>query len=175
MIRGKVRSEIKKPLDAVFGDDVGHVLHAILGMKNLSARWEPRLLTSDNQRNRENRATSVCCHRHGIYFSVGLKKFEHCWVKCGAMLKNVSSLFLNGRYFYVRSGIYRTTPVHYTYIVCECGSRNTNSSTQQRPAAPKPGQAGQPVCRLASTKCLRLAHGMCMGVCTMCSMWPNTK
>jgi len=31
---------------------VGHILHYILGMCKLSARWVPRLLTMDNKRNR---------------------------------------------------------------------------------------------------------------------------
>ena len=34
-------------------DRVGHILHDILGMRKLSARWVPRLLTPDNKRNRE--------------------------------------------------------------------------------------------------------------------------
>jgi len=32
-------------------DRVGHILHEILGMRKLSARWVPRLLTPDNKRN----------------------------------------------------------------------------------------------------------------------------
>ena len=40
-------------------DRVGHILHAILGMRKLSARWVPRLLTPDNKRNRET--TSEQC------------------------------------------------------------------------------------------------------------------
>jgi len=38
---------------------VGHILHEILGMRNLSARCVPRLLTPDNKRNRET--TSKQC------------------------------------------------------------------------------------------------------------------
>jgi len=34
-------------------DRVGHLLHDILGMRMLSARWVSRLLTPDNKRNRE--------------------------------------------------------------------------------------------------------------------------
>jgi len=34
-------------------DRVGHILHEILGMGKLSARWVPRLLTPDNKSNRE--------------------------------------------------------------------------------------------------------------------------
>ena len=34
-------------------DCVGHILHEILGMRKLSARWVPRLLTPNNKRNRE--------------------------------------------------------------------------------------------------------------------------
>jgi len=34
-------------------DRVGHILHEILGMRKLSARWVPRLLTPDNKCNRE--------------------------------------------------------------------------------------------------------------------------
>jgi len=34
-------------------DRVGHILHDILGMRKLSARWVPRLLTPDNKRNRK--------------------------------------------------------------------------------------------------------------------------
>jgi len=37
-------------------DCVGHILHEILGMRKLSARWVPRLLTPDNKRNRETSA-----------------------------------------------------------------------------------------------------------------------
>ena len=40
-------------------DRVGHILHEILGMRKLSARWVPRLLTPDNKRNRET--TSEQC------------------------------------------------------------------------------------------------------------------
>ncbi|XP_039302537.1 uncharacterized protein LOC120357081 [Solenopsis invicta] len=40
-------------------DRVGHILHEILGMKKLSARWVPHLLTPDNKRNRET--TSEQC------------------------------------------------------------------------------------------------------------------
>jgi len=40
-------------------DRVGHVLHEILGIRKLSARWVPRLLTPDNKRNRET--TSELC------------------------------------------------------------------------------------------------------------------
>ncbi|XP_014485934.1 PREDICTED: uncharacterized protein LOC106750247, partial [Dinoponera quadriceps] len=40
-------------------DRVGHILHEILVMKKLSARWVPRLLTPDNKRNRET--TSEQC------------------------------------------------------------------------------------------------------------------
>ncbi|XP_043259031.1 uncharacterized protein LOC122401139 [Colletes gigas] len=40
-------------------DCVGHILHEILGMRKLSARWVPRLLTPDNKRNRET--TSEQC------------------------------------------------------------------------------------------------------------------
>jgi len=38
---------------------VGHILHEILGIRKLSARWVPRLLTPDNKRNRET--TSERC------------------------------------------------------------------------------------------------------------------
>ena len=34
-------------------DCVGHIAHEILGMRKLSARWVPRLLTPDKKRNRE--------------------------------------------------------------------------------------------------------------------------
>jgi len=40
-------------------DRVDHILHEVLGMRKLSARWVPRLLTPDNKRNREN--TSEQC------------------------------------------------------------------------------------------------------------------
>lgn len=40
-------------------DRVGHILHEILGMRKLSARWVPRLLTPDNKRIRET--TSEQC------------------------------------------------------------------------------------------------------------------
>ncbi|XP_014485173.1 PREDICTED: uncharacterized protein LOC106749835 [Dinoponera quadriceps] len=40
-------------------DRVGHILHKILGMRKLSARWVQRLLTPDNKRNRET--TSEQC------------------------------------------------------------------------------------------------------------------
>jgi len=39
--------------------DRGHILHEISGMRKLSARWVPRLLTPDNKRNRET--TSEQC------------------------------------------------------------------------------------------------------------------
>ncbi|XP_055633008.1 uncharacterized protein LOC129773427 [Toxorhynchites rutilus septentrionalis] len=82
-LEGKSRSEIKERLDAVYGDPspsmatvknwfnefqrgreiaetvciskarVGHTLHKILGMRKLSARWVPHLLTPDNKRIRE--------------------------------------------------------------------------------------------------------------------------
>jgi predicted DNA-binding transcriptional regulator len=42
-------------------DRVGHILHEILGMRKLSVRWVPRLLTPDNKRNRET--TSEECLR----------------------------------------------------------------------------------------------------------------
>ena len=35
-------------------DCVDHILHEILGMRKLSARWVPRLFTPDNKRNHEN-------------------------------------------------------------------------------------------------------------------------
>ena len=38
---------------------VGHILHEILGMREVSARWVSRLFTPDNKRNREN--TSEQC------------------------------------------------------------------------------------------------------------------
>ena len=34
-------------------DLMGHIQHEILGMRKLSARWVPHLLTSDNKHNRE--------------------------------------------------------------------------------------------------------------------------
>jgi len=40
-------------------DRVDHILHEILGMRKLSARWVPRLLTPENKRNRET--TSEQC------------------------------------------------------------------------------------------------------------------
>ena len=40
-------------------DCVGHILHEILDMRKLSARWVPRLLPPDNERNRET--TSEQC------------------------------------------------------------------------------------------------------------------
>jgi len=40
-------------------DRVSHILHEILGMRKLSARWVPRLLTPQNKRNRET--TSEQC------------------------------------------------------------------------------------------------------------------
>jgi len=40
-------------------DRVSHILHEILGMRKLSARWVPRLLTPDNTRNRETTQSSV--------------------------------------------------------------------------------------------------------------------
>lgn len=35
----------------ILKDRMGHILHEILGMRKLSARWMPRLLTPDNKRN----------------------------------------------------------------------------------------------------------------------------
>ena len=104
-------------------DRVGHILPEILGMRKLSARWVPRLLTPDNKRNRET--TSQQCltlfkrnpkeflrryvtvdetwihwytpetkeqskqwteayfaDLQKTFFSDGLKKLEHRWVKC---------------------------------------------------------------------------------------------
>ena len=49
--RLKVR-EIAETVD-ISRDCVGHTLHEILGMRKLSARWVPRLLTPDNKRNRK--------------------------------------------------------------------------------------------------------------------------
>jgi len=40
-------------------DRVGHILHEILGMRKLSGRWVPLLLTPDKKRNRET--TSMQC------------------------------------------------------------------------------------------------------------------
>jgi len=40
-------------------DPVSHILHEILGMRKLSARWVPRLLTPDNKRNRETTFRAV--------------------------------------------------------------------------------------------------------------------
>ena len=40
-------------------DCVGHIVHEILGMRKLSERWVPRLLTPDNKCNRET--TSEQC------------------------------------------------------------------------------------------------------------------
>ena len=34
-------------------DCVGHIPHEILGIRKVSVRWVPRLLTPDNKRNRE--------------------------------------------------------------------------------------------------------------------------
>ena len=47
--RSKVR-EIAETV-SIPKDYVGHILHEILGMRKLSARWVPRLLTPDNKRN----------------------------------------------------------------------------------------------------------------------------
>ncbi|XP_029167068.1 uncharacterized protein LOC114937661 [Nylanderia fulva] len=97
-------------------DRVGYILHEILGMKKLSARWVPRLLTPDNKRNRRrhgqidlaacnfflflNLKKSLAGQKfesneeviaateayfadlEKTYFSDGLKKLEHRWVKC---------------------------------------------------------------------------------------------
>ena len=48
------RIKVRELADAVgiSKDRVGHILHEILGMRKLSARWVPRLLTPDNKRNR---------------------------------------------------------------------------------------------------------------------------
>jgi len=56
-------------------DRVGHVLDAILGMRKLSARWVPRLLTPDNKRNRET--TSEQCL---TLFKRNPKEFLHRFV-----------------------------------------------------------------------------------------------
>jgi len=56
-------------------DRVGHILHAILGMRKLSARWVPRLHTTDNKRNRET--TSEQCL---TLFQRNLKEFLRCFV-----------------------------------------------------------------------------------------------
>ena len=49
--RLKVR-EIAETVD-MSKDRVSHILHGILDMRKLSARWVPRLLTPDNKRNRD--------------------------------------------------------------------------------------------------------------------------
>ena len=54
---------------------VGHILHEILGMRKLSARWVPRLLTPNNKRNRET--TSEQCL---TMFKRNPKKFLHRFV-----------------------------------------------------------------------------------------------
>jgi len=51
-------------------DRVGHILHEIFGMRKLSARWVPRLLTPDNKRNPET--TSEQCL---TLFNRNLKEF----------------------------------------------------------------------------------------------------
>jgi len=55
------RLKIRKRAETVgmSKDRVGYILHEILGMRKLSARWVPRLLTPDNKRNRET--TSEQC------------------------------------------------------------------------------------------------------------------
>lgn len=53
-------------------DYVGHVLHEILGMRNLLARWMPRLITLDNKRSRET--TSEQCL---MLFKCNLEEFLH--------------------------------------------------------------------------------------------------
>jgi len=54
---------------------VGYILHEILGMRKLSARWVPRLLTPDNKRNRET--TSEQCL---TLFKRNPKEFLRCFV-----------------------------------------------------------------------------------------------
>ena len=56
-------------------DCVGHILHAILGIRKLSARWVLRLLTPDNKRNHE--ITSEQCL---TLFKCNPKEFLHCFM-----------------------------------------------------------------------------------------------
>ena len=55
--RLKVRE--KAETVSISKDCVGRILHGILGMRKLLARWVPRLLTLDNKRNHET--TSEQC------------------------------------------------------------------------------------------------------------------
>ena len=66
--RLKVR-EIAETVD-ISKDRVGHILHEIFGMRKLSARCVPRLLTPDNKRNCET--TSEQCL---TLFKRNLKEF----------------------------------------------------------------------------------------------------
>jgi len=78
-------------------DRVGHILHEILGMRKL---WVPRLLTPCNFFLFPNLKKSLAGQKFAsneevvsateayladiekTYFSDGLKKFKHRWVKC---------------------------------------------------------------------------------------------
>ena len=47
-------------------DRVGHILHEILGMRKLSVRWVPRLLTLDNKRNHETPSEQRLTQSEGV-------------------------------------------------------------------------------------------------------------
>ena len=74
--RLKVR-EITETVETVgiSKDSVGYILHEILGMRKLSVRWVPRLLTPDPKRNRET--TSDQCL---TLFKRKPKEFLHRYV-----------------------------------------------------------------------------------------------
>ncbi|XP_042145060.1 uncharacterized protein LOC121835166, partial [Ixodes scapularis] len=71
--RLKVREIAEKV--GISKDRVGYILHEIFGMRKLSARWVPRLLTPDNKRNRET--TSEQCL---TLFKRDLKEFQRRFV-----------------------------------------------------------------------------------------------
>ncbi|KYQ55127.1 hypothetical protein ALC60_05979, partial [Trachymyrmex zeteki] len=58
---------------------VFHILHEILGMRKLTSRWMPRLLTVENKCVRMT--ISKECFQPS-YFLDGLKKLENRWTKC---------------------------------------------------------------------------------------------
>jgi len=77
LVLGDRRLKIREIAETVgmSKDRVGHILHEILGMRKLSARWVSRLLTPDNKRNRET--TSEQCF---TLFKRNPKEFLHRFV-----------------------------------------------------------------------------------------------
>jgi len=63
-------------------DRVDHILHEILGMRKMSARWVPRLLTPDNKRNRETTSEQclTLCKRNPKEFLRRFVTVDETWI-----------------------------------------------------------------------------------------------